>query len=66
MGVGGGPVRAVFIRAPIITGLSDGVEVLASYEGRVVAARQNNMLVLSFHPELTEDGRLHRYFVQMA
>jgi 5'-phosphate synthase pdxT subunit len=65
-GVGGGPVRAVFIRAPIITGLSDGVEVLASYEGRVVAARQNNMLVLSFHPELTEDGRLHRYFVQMA
>ncbi len=64
--VPGGPVRAVFIRAPIITGVRDGVEVLASHEGQVVAARQRNMLALSFHPELTEDARIHRLFVQMA
>lgn len=65
-GIAGGPVRAVFIRAPIISEVADGVEVLAEHEGRIVAARQRNMLVLSFHPELTEDTRVHEYFVGMS
>lgn len=65
-GIGGGPLRAVFIRAPVITASHDGVEVLAEHEGRVIAARQGNMLVLSFHPELTDDLRVHEYFVKMA
>jgi 5'-phosphate synthase pdxT subunit len=64
-GIKGGPVRAVFIRAPIITGVDGRVEVLAEHDGRVVAARQGNMLVLSFHPELTDDPRVHEYFVTM-
>ncbi len=65
-GVEGGPVRAVFIRAPIITGVNGTTEVLAEHDGRVVAARQGNMLVLSFHPELTDDSRVHEYFVKMS
>ena len=65
-GLAGGPVRAVFIRAPIIAAVADGVEVLAEHDGRIVAARQRNMLVLSFHPELTEDTRVHDYFVHMG
>ena len=65
-GIAGGQVRAVFIRAPIIAAVADGVEVLAEHDGRIVAARQRNMLVLSFHPELTEDTRMHDYFVHMG
>jgi len=65
-GIAGGQVRAVFIRAPIIAAVADGVEVLAEHDGRIVAARQRNMLVLSFHPELTEDTRVHDYFVHMG
>jgi len=64
-GVPGGPVRAVFIRAPIIAATRDGVEVLAQHEGRIVAARQGNLLAISFHPELTDDSRMHEYFVRM-
>jgi len=65
-GIDGGPVRAVFIRAPIITAVNGDVEVLATHEGRIVAARQRNMLALAFHPELTDDSRLHDYFVNMG
>lgn len=65
-GLTGGPLRAVFIRAPVVTALQDGVEVLAEHEGRIIAARQGNMLVLSFHPELTGDLRVHDYFIRMA
>jgi 5'-phosphate synthase pdxT subunit len=64
-GIAGGPVRAVFIRAPVITAVHDGVEVLATHEDRVVAARQGNLLALAFHPELTDDIRVHDYFVNM-
>jgi 5'-phosphate synthase pdxT subunit len=64
-GVDGGPVRAVFIRAPVITDTGDGVKVLATCEGRIVAARQGSMLALAFHPELTEDVRVQRYFLGM-
>jgi len=64
-GISGGAVRAVFIRAPVITAVADGVEVLATHEDRVVAARQGNLLALAFHPELTDDVRVHEYFVNM-
>lgn len=61
------PFEAVFIRAPIIESVGAGVEVLARLEdGRIVAARQGNLLATSFHPELTEDTRVHAYFVGMG
>lgn len=66
-GIEGPPVRAVFIRAPLIDAIEPGVEVMAALEdGRIVAARQGHLMVTSFHPELTEDDRLHRYFVEMT
>ncbi len=62
----GDDVPAVFIRAPYITRLGNGVTALAEHEGAVVMARQGNVLVTSFHPELTSDTRIHRYFVEMV
>jgi len=62
----GDDVPAVFIRAPYITRLGNGVAALAEHEGAVVLARQGNVLVASFHPELTSDTRIHRYFVEMV
>ena len=57
------PFPAVFIRAPLIEGVEDGIEVLAELDdGTVVAAQQGNLLVTAFHPELTGDDRFHRYF----
>ncbi|WP_026975893.1 pyridoxal 5'-phosphate synthase glutaminase subunit PdxT [Alicyclobacillus contaminans] len=64
--IGEQPFPAVFIRAPHVTEVGDSVEVLARYEDRVVAARQGRLLALSFHPELTGDDRLHRYFLDMV
>ncbi|HUS70105.1 MAG TPA: pyridoxal 5'-phosphate synthase glutaminase subunit PdxT [Anaerolineae bacterium] len=62
----GCPFRAVFIRAPLITAVGEGVEVLARLDqGGIVAARQANLLVTAFHPELTTDTRFHRYFLTM-
>ena len=63
-GLGGEPVPAVFIRAPYATRLGAGVELLAELDGRIVAARQGPYLALAFHPELTADRRLHRYFIE--
>lgn len=63
--LGSEPFQAVFIRAPYISRVGSDVQVLASFEGKVVAARQGKLLVTSFHPELTEDLRLHRYFLDM-
>ena len=58
------PFHAIFIRAPLIERVGEGVQVLARLEdGTVVAARQGNLLATAFHPELTEDDRFHRYFV---
>lgn len=66
-GIDGAPFHAVFIRAPVITDLGPDVAVLARLEdGTVVAARQEHLLATSFHPELTADGRMHRYFVDLA
>lgn len=65
--LGSKPYHAVFIRAPLISAAEDNVEVLARLpEGIIVAARQGNMLVTSFHPELTDDCRFHAYFFKMA
>ncbi len=64
-GLGSEPFHAVFIRAPRIDTVGDGVEVVARLEdGTVVAARQGNLLVTTFHPELTGDPRFHAYFVE--
>lgn len=65
-GIGGGPMRAIFIRAPWVESIGDGVEVLAAVDDRVVAVRQGALLATSFHPELTGDLRLHEYFLQLA
>ncbi|MFD2117097.1 pyridoxal 5'-phosphate synthase glutaminase subunit PdxT [Paenibacillus yanchengensis] len=58
-------LRAVFIRAPLITSVGSDVEVLAMYQDEIVVARQERLLAASFHPELTEDDRLHRYFLDI-
>jgi 5'-phosphate synthase pdxT subunit len=63
-GVPGPPVRAVFIRAPWIAERGDSVEVLASVDGHPVAARQGNLLVISFHPEIAGETRLHELFLR--
>ena len=56
------PVLGVFIRAPIVSRVGPAVEELARYDGKVVAVRQGNLIGTSFHPELTPDTRLHRWF----
>jgi 5'-phosphate synthase pdxT subunit len=59
------PFKAVFIRAPLIERAGDSVQTLARLaDGRIVAARQGQLLATSFHPELTGDDRFHRYFVE--
>ncbi|SFT27470.1 pyridoxal 5'-phosphate synthase glutaminase subunit PdxT [Paenibacillus sp. BC26] len=60
------PVRAVFIRAPLIKEVSPSVDVLSTYNGEIVTARQGHLLASSYHPELTDDYRLHAYFLDMA
>jgi pyridoxal 5'-phosphate synthase pdxT subunit len=65
-GIEGGPVRAVFIRAPWIAEHGPEVEVLAAVDGHPVAARQGPMLVISFHPELGDDTRLHAAFLELV
>ncbi|HXW58690.1 MAG TPA: pyridoxal 5'-phosphate synthase glutaminase subunit PdxT [Solirubrobacteraceae bacterium] len=62
-GIDGGPVRAIFIRAPWIAEHGAGVEVLAEIDGHPVAARQDGMLAVSFHPELGGEERVHRLFI---
>ena len=60
------PVTGVFIRAPVVTRLGPEVEALARHEGQVVAVRAGNVLGTSFHPELTDDARLHEWFLGFA
>ena len=60
------PLRAVFIRAPWIEEVGPEVEVLAELDGRPVLAREGRYLVASFHPELTDDTRLHEWFCELA
>jgi 5'-phosphate synthase pdxT subunit len=60
------PLRAIFIRAPIITRVGKGVEVIASFDGNPVFIRQGNIIVTTFHPELTDDLRVHSFFLSLA
>lgn len=60
-----GSVPMTFIRAPYIQEAGKDVEILAKVDGRIVAARQKNMLVTAFHPELTIDSKIHEYFLEM-
>ncbi|MGN7381303.1 pyridoxal 5'-phosphate synthase glutaminase subunit PdxT [Paenibacillus sp. SAFN-117] len=62
----GEDVQAVFIRAPLIEEAGAEVEVLASFNGSIVMAQQEHLLAASFHPELTADTRVHRYFANMV
>jgi 5'-phosphate synthase pdxT subunit len=59
------PYNAVFIRAPIITNIWGTCQKLATVDEKIVMARQDNYLALSFHPELTDDLRIHQYFLEM-
>jgi len=59
------PFNAVFIRAPEIKKVWDNCEVIAKIDKKIVMVRQDNMLALSFHPELTDDLRVHKYFLDM-
>ncbi|GEN35744.1 MULTISPECIES: pyridoxal 5'-phosphate synthase glutaminase subunit PdxT [Aneurinibacillus] len=58
--------RAVFIRAPLIREVGDDVDILVRHNGEIVAARQGHLLCASFHPELTDDLRMHAYFLEMV
>ena len=61
------PFNGVFIRAPLISRVGKDVETLAALpDGRVVAAQQGHLLATAFHPELTEDDRIHRYFIHLV
>ncbi len=62
--VTGDPLRGVFIRAPYVTDVGPDVEILGRVDGKIVLCRQGRFLAASFHPELTDDRRLHRYFLE--
>ncbi|MDD6260879.1 MAG: pyridoxal 5'-phosphate synthase glutaminase subunit PdxT [Clostridiales bacterium] len=62
---GVGKIPMTFIRAPYISEVSGDTQILASVDGKIVAARQKNQLVTAFHPELNEDTSVHRYFLDM-
>ncbi len=66
-GLGDEPFHAVFIRAPLVTGIGPGVQVLARLpDERIVAVEQGHLLATAFHPELTPDDRLHRHFLSLV
>ncbi len=64
--VGGEPVRAVFIRAPYVTETGSDVETLATHDHKIVFVRQGTVLGSAFHPELTPDDRVHRFFLSLV
>jgi 5'-phosphate synthase pdxT subunit len=66
LGEGAGPLKMVFIRAPRIRRLGPDVQPLAQHAGQCVMARQGSVLVAAFHPELTDQDTVHRYFARMA
>jgi 5'-phosphate synthase pdxT subunit len=65
-GLGPDPLRAVFIRAPRIASRGDDVDVLASVDGHPVAVRQGRIVLCAFHPELTDDSRVHALLMALA
>jgi 5'-phosphate synthase pdxT subunit len=61
------PYHGVFIRAPLIDSVNGDAEILSTLpDGRIVAAQQGNLLATAFHPELTDDTRVHRYFLHLV
>jgi pyridoxal 5'-phosphate synthase pdxT subunit len=65
--LGDEPFHAVFIRAPLVSSVGPGVEVLAKLEdGKIVAAQSGHLLATAFHPEITDDDRFHAYFLNMV
>lgn len=64
--MGDAPFHAVFIRAPYIESVGSEVDVMAVVENHIVVARQGNLLVSAFHPELTTDTRIHKYFLNIV
>lgn len=58
--------KAVFIRAPYIMEVNENVEILSTFDNKIVAVRQEHLLGSAFHPELTDDPRMHQYFVEMV
>ena len=65
-GIDGGPLRAVFIRAPWVAEHGPGVEVLAAVDGHPVAVREGRLLAVAFHPELTGETRVHQAFLELV
>lgn len=66
-GIEGPPVPAIFIRAPVITQVGESVDILGTLaDGRVIAVQEGQLLATSFHPELTNDSRLHAYFLALV
>jgi pyridoxal 5'-phosphate synthase pdxT subunit len=64
--IGDEPFHAIFIRAPVVTKVGEDVDVLAKLnDGRIVAAKAGHLLATAFHPELTDDNRLHEYFIRL-
>lgn len=59
------PLPMTFIRAPYIESAGEGVKILAQHDGHIIAAQQGNQLVTSFHPELNDDLRIHKYFLSL-
>ncbi|MCD6239812.1 MAG: pyridoxal 5'-phosphate synthase glutaminase subunit PdxT [Thermotogae bacterium] len=64
--IGKPPYRCIFIRAPVISNAGKNVELLAQHNGFAVMGKERNVLVTSFHPELTNDKRIHKYFINMV
>jgi pyridoxal 5'-phosphate synthase pdxT subunit len=62
--IDGAPLRAVFIRAPWVEDAGEGVEILAEIDGHPVAVRQDNIFAVAFHPELTDDARVHEWVLR--
>jgi 5'-phosphate synthase pdxT subunit len=60
------PLRAVFIRAPVVRQVESSVEALATHDNVPILIQEGNLLASSFHPELTDDLRVHRYFLEIA
>ena len=60
------PMEMVFIRGPVIESVSPGIEVLAEYAGKPALVQKNNLLAATFHPELSDDPTVHRYFLSMV
>ena len=71
-GIDGGPVHAVFIRAPWVESIDNGVDILGAVvppgldESKIIAVRHQNVIATSFHPEVTDDLRIHRYFIDVV